>query len=115
MATPPKTLTLDIILAYQPKSKTVDIPSLGGKVTVREALVSDQEYVVGKIDDDSTMIDAQVWMVIRCTISPKFEESHFKQLKQLPATTLAELDAAIEEAAEGKAVSAKAAEKSDLA
>jgi hypothetical protein len=115
MSTPPKTLSADAFLSYKPKEKTVSIPSLGGKIRVRQMLVSDQEFVAKKIDDDSTVIDAQVWLIIRCALSPAFTEENFEQLKSLPAEALSELDAAIEEAAGGKVASAKEAEKSPLA
>ena len=115
MATPPKTLSADAFLSYKPKEKTVSIPSLGGKIKVRQMLVADQEFVAGKISDDSTVIDAQVWLIIRCAVAPSFTEENFDALKNLPADTLDELDKAIEEAAGGKVASATEAEKSALA
>lgn len=115
MPTPPKTLSIDDVLGYKPKTKTVNIPSLGGKITVRQMLTSDQEFVTKQINEESTVIDAQVWMFIRCSVSPKFTEDHFDQLKALPASTLDEVDDAIEQAAGGKVVDAKSAEKSPVA
>jgi hypothetical protein len=115
MSTPPKTLSADAFLSYKPKEKVVSIPSLGGKIKVRQMLAADQEFVASKINDDSTVIDAQVWLVIRCAVEPSFTEENFDQLKNLPAETLSEIDAAIEEASGGKVASAKEAEKSDLA
>ena len=115
MTTPPKTLTRDQILNYRPKQKTVNIPSLGGKVTVRQSLVADQEWVASKITDDSSMSDLQALFFIRCSVSPALTEDDFDAIKALPAKTLEEVDDAIEQASGGKVVSAKEAEKSDLA
>jgi hypothetical protein len=115
MPTPPKTLSLENVLAYKPKTKTVAIPALGGSITVHQMLVSDQEFVAGKLNDDSTMIDAQVWMTIRCSVEPAFTEEHYDALKNLPAGALDEIDDAIEQASGGKVVGAKAAEKSAVA
>lgn len=115
MTTPPKTLTRDQLLGYKPKQKTVTIPSLGGKVTVRQALVSDQEWVASKINDESSMSDLQALFFIRCSVNPDLAEDDFDAIKNLPADTLKEIDDAIEQASGGKVASAKEAEKSDLA
>jgi|GEM_PF-5263443 len=115
MPTPPKTLSADAFLTYTPKTKVVNVPSLGGKIKVREMLVKDQEFVASKITDDSSVIDVQVWMLIRCAIEPEFTDAHFDQLKNLPPATLDELDDAVEQAAGGKVADAKSAEKSPVA
>jgi hypothetical protein len=115
MSTPPKTLSLENVLAYKPKTKTIPIPALGGSIKVRQMLVSDQEFVAGKLNDESTLIEAQVWMTIRCSVEPAFTEEHFDQLKNLPAGALDEIDDAIEQASGGKVATAKATEKSPVA
>lgn len=115
MTTPPKTLTRDQLINYKPKKKTVDIPSLGGKVTVRQALVVDQEWVAEKISEESTIADLQTWFFIRCSVNPALTEDDFDAVKALPSKALEEVDDAIEQASGGKVVSAKEAEKSDLA
>jgi hypothetical protein len=115
MPTPPKTLSADAFLSYTPKTKMVDIPSLGGKIEVREALASDDEFIAGKLTDDSTTVDVRVWLLIRCVLSPSFTEDQFDALKGLPNAVLTQVDEAIDAAGGGKAVSAKAAEKSAVA
>ena len=115
MTTPPKTLSREDILNRRPLTKTVDIPSLGGPITVRQALTGDQEFVQTKIGDDTSINEVQVWLWIRCSVEPKFTDDDFYALiENTPTGALQEIDAAIE-AAGGKVVDAKSAEKSPVA
>ena len=115
MPTPPKTLTLDKFLEYKPKTKIVDVPSLGGKIKVRQALVSDQEYIAGKLGEAPSIEEIRLWLIIRCCVEPALSDEHYEKMQGLPVDTLKEIDEAIEQAAGGKVVDAKSAEKSDLA
>lgn len=115
--TPPTTLTKDQILGRTVPTKFVDVPALGGKIEIRQYLVDDHMWVAEKLagHDDTTGFGDLLWTLIRCCVSPKFEESDYAQLREsIPTPTLIDLSVQIGEVG-GGAASVKAAEKSPVA
>lgn len=110
MAKSPKKLTAENIFDIPPKTKEVEIPSLGGTLTVRQMLIKDQIAITEK--DPPNVFETSVWLAIRCVVDPDLTEDRFEQVKGWPSEALGEIEDAIAELG-GEAATAEAAEKTD--